>query len=63
MKQPHPSDESSAVVVAFRATPQLIEALDAAAQAEGLCRAAYARRAALQSLRRKDALSLPNGEG
>jgi hypothetical protein len=51
------SDE--VVVVAFRATPQLIQALDAAAEAEGLTRADIARRAALRDLHlqqsRKDA--------
>jgi hypothetical protein len=53
MKQPQTPDEA-ATVIAFRATPQLVQALDEAAAQEGLTRADIARRAALRDLQRKD---------
>jgi hypothetical protein len=53
MKTPTP-DELHPTVVAFRASLQLVQALDAAAAQEGLTRADIARRAALRDLQRKD---------
>jgi hypothetical protein len=52
MKQPRTPDEPT--VIAFRATPQLVQALDQPAEREGLSRADIARRAALRDLQRKD---------
>jgi predicted transcriptional regulator len=54
MKHTPTPDELHPTVVAFRATPQLVQALDAAAEKEGLKRSDIARRAALRDLQRKD---------
>ena len=51
MKQPRTPDP---VVIAFRASQQLVQALDEAAEREGLSRADIARRATLRDLQRKD---------
>ena len=51
----HPHEDESVTVVAFRAHPALIQALDEAAAKEGLSRADIARRATLRDLQRKDA--------
>jgi Ribbon-helix-helix protein, copG family len=48
------SPDEIPTVIAFRATPQLVAALDQAAEREGLSRADIARRAALRDLQRKD---------
>jgi predicted transcriptional regulator len=53
MKQPRIHDEIP-TVIAFRATPELVAALDAAAEREGLKRSDIARRATLRDLQRKD---------
>lgn len=53
MKQPRTPDEA-ATVIAFRATPELVQALDHAAAKEGLSRADIARRATIFALRKDD---------
>jgi hypothetical protein len=53
MKHTPTPDELHPTVVAFRATPQLVQALDAAAEKEGLKRADVARRAVLRDMKRE----------